>query len=241
MVTEVWTISQGVQTTMLQSLPIQQLFIQLLEPVPQLTPSIPLSASLISLKLGKPLLSCISKAALDNDESFVTTPNDFKASQTMSHGNNTYFVNESTPLLGDNPNDALINRSKSPGYLDESRRSNSGGIGGDNNNGTTHAKSRIDELQREIENLDENYDSDYIDANVNPIDNLNILSLLVIKDWNSRNELEEWKVYSFYKYRLYMYYVNEEYTLLFCTNGDFPAAIAIAKLEAVSKILKSKV
>ncbi|TID14994.1 hypothetical protein CANINC_004665 [Pichia inconspicua] len=221
---------------MLQSLPIQQLLVQLLEPIPQLTPSIPLSASLISLKLRKPLLSCISKTALDHNDNFITNSNDFSASKTLDHGNNTYFVNETSPLLRDNSTDALINRSKTPTYLGETGRNNSG----NSNNVIASAKSRIDELQKEIDNLEENYDSDYINANINPIDNLNILSLLVIRDWKNKTDAENWKVYSFYKYRLYMHYVNDEFTLLFCTIEDFPSSVAIAKLEAVSNILRSK-
>lgn len=228
---------------MLQSLLIQQLILQLLEPVPQLTPVLPLSVSLISVRLGKPLLSCISKAALDQDNSIRASSGDLKDIHAVHHGHDTYFVNEATPLLHQKESSKgaeSINRSKSPMYLADAGRSSSGGYSGEPADDPSSAMTKIDELQREIDNLEENYDSDYIDANVNPVDNLNILFLLVMKDWTQRQEKENWKVYSFNKYRLYMHYVNEEYTLLFCTTEEFPSAIAISKLEAVSKILSAK-
>lgn len=168
----------------------------------------------------------------------------FTDAHTTQHANSTYFMNESTPLLGrndsngNNGSNGGINRSKSPLYTDEINGNGVEPI--DSNMSLALAKTRLDELQKEIDNLEENYDSDYIDANVNPIDNLNILSLLVIRDWSQRQEKDNWKVYSFNKYRLYMYHVNDDYTLLLCSTEDFPAAIAISKLDDVAKILSSK-
>lgn len=202
-----------IDTKMLNALVIQPLLLQLLTPVGELTPFVPLSVSLISLDLQKPLLSCLSKQGIEQERQLN--------SQKALDGSDDIDApaGESVPLL----------------------QNQHGMYGGSSENvAAEEGKLRIAKLQREIDELDDNYDADYINANVNPVDNLNILSLMVIRDWNNKNDNEDWKVYSFGRYRIYMYSVNVRYALMLCTNEEYPSSIAISRMQGVSKILSSK-
>lgn len=187
--------------------------------------------------MQKPLLSCISKAAMEQDKSDRDDSGnvaDFDQQLNLDSGVRLES-NEHMPLLnsGDLGND--VNNYNS--NIRDSDNINSAG-----SSDPTSAKSRIDELQRQIDIMNENYNSDYINANVNPIDNLNILSLLVVREWKQNTgDNNAWKVYSFGKYRLFMYYVNDKYTLLLCTTMDYPSIIAVSRLKDLSRILSKKI
>lgn len=220
---------------MLQSQLLQPLLLQLLESCPELTDILPLSASLISLDLQKPFLSCVSKLAVEQDVWRVNK--DTRLPNEYSNDGVRFVANTETT--------ALLKSTEHNNVTFGSTNRNS--VGGqevdphDSQNEQDSGRSRIEELQREIDNLDENYDSDYINVNVNPIDDLNITSLMVARDWNQRTANEVWKVYMFGKYRLYMYSVNEKYALLLCTTLNYPSMIAISRLKCVCEKLSKKI
>lgn len=138
-----------IDTKMLNALVIQPLLLQLLTPVGELTPFVPLSVSLISLDLQKPLLSCLSKQGIEQERQ-VNSQKALGGSDDIDAP-----AGESVPLL----------------------QNQHGMYGGSSENvAVEEGKLRIAKLQREIDELDDNYDADYINANVNPVDNLNILS-----------------------------------------------------------------
>lgn len=222
---------------MLQAQMIQQLLLKLLEPAPELTSVLPISVSLISLDRQKPLLSCISKAAMEQDKldkENNDSVNDLNQQPNLDSSARVES-NEHMSLL--NPTDLGNDINNYSSNIRENDNNNSA-----DSNDLLSAKSRIDELQRQIDLMNENYNSDYINANVNPIDNLNILSLMVVREWKQDSRDNNiWKVYSFGKYRLFMYYVNEKYTLLLCTTMDYPSIIAISRLKDVSSILSKRI
>jgi hypothetical protein len=243
---------------MLQAQLIQPLLLQLLGPAEELSSLLPLSASLISLELQKPLLSCISKAAMEQDKfstkreiisngihsntnvSDSNSNSDFYSNSIIA-GHNEDSSNEYVPLLKPTENDNITDKVHNFGSTStDIIRNSEDDLNGNINDDPGSSKSRIEELQRKIDILDENYNSDYINANVNPIDNLNILSLMVIRDWTKKTDTDQWKVYSFGKYRLYMHAVNEKYTLLLCTTMEYPSMLAISRLDNASKILFNK-
>ena len=217
---------------MLQSLLVQPLLVQILEPCPQLTSILPLSASLISVSLQKPLLSCISKAGVEQDKLLNSTlsENGKLLSNIFTDEFNgeqyTFNMNEQTPLLNNKDSNNINSNNH---YNDQNNNKNS---------------SKINDLKREISLIDENYNSDYINANVNPVDNLDILSLTVLKEWTQRSTEDKtismWKVYEFGKYRLYMGEVNKDYSLLLCAKKDYPSAIAIARLTRMCEIVSKR-
>ncbi|KAG0684084.1 hypothetical protein C6P40_003506 [Pichia californica] len=250
---------------MLQSTKLQPLLLQLLEPCPELSPVLPLSVSLISLESQKQLLSCICKPAIDqdNNENGIIGNNNFSdttlmSAHLLSQGQDTTLIADTTetmPLLqshysntfGNVGNATTTTTATIPTATISSTANNNIGNISNNSNGNldngklSSAQVRIEELQQQLDKMDENYDSDYINANVNPIDNLNILSLLVIRDWNQRTDINnKWQVYSFGNYRLYMHEINNNYALLLCTTAKYPSALAVARLDGICTILSNK-
>lgn len=238
---------------MLQSTKLQQLLLQLLEPCTLLTPLLPLSVSLISLESQKQLLSCVCKAAIDQDND----NNNINNESTFLNGQDTTIsgdMTENVPLLKSHGNDtfgSIINNNNgdnNDGLKDKTNLNIPTNINSNMENefqsNQIKIKStqlRIEELQQQLDKMDENFDFDYINANVNPIDNLNILSLLVIRDWNQRiDSNNKWKVYLFGHYRLYMYEINEKYAILLCTTVKYPSKLAISRLESVCSLLSTK-
>ena len=114
---------------------------------------------------------------------------------------------------------------------------NSGSVEGDNK---LSPQYRIEELQQQLDKMDETYDPDYINANVNPVDNLNILSLMVIREWGQRPEGTQWQVYSFGSYRLYIHEISDQYALLLCTSSTYPSALAVSRLGSLCSTLSNK-
>lgn len=246
---------------MLQSTKLQQLLLQLLEPCSLLTPLLPLSVSLISLESQKQLLSCICKAAIDQDNgNMFNNNNDNKNNNndlTFLNGKDTTISGDTTeimPLLKSQGNDtfgSIINNNnidnndsladKTISNLPTNINSKMENEFQNNQNMIKSTQLRIEELQQQLDKMDENYDSDYINANVNPIDNLNILSLMVIRDWNQRTDINnKWKVYLFGNYRLYFYEINEKYAIILCTTVKYPSKLAISRLESVCTLLSTK-
>jgi hypothetical protein len=235
---------------MLNSQKIQPLLLQLLEPCPQLTHQLPLSASLVSLSLQKPLLSCVSKAAVEQDKAENHAVASLDNIGEMALGSEGEFNYHSTPQSqSQSQPQSAASRADTEHTPLLNHMGNSDGKGN-----TEMISAKIDTLQRQIDLIDENYDVDYINANVNPIDNLDIITLMVIKEWNQnqnqnqQSELAEnksgvgaWKVYEFGKYRLYMGLVNKDYTILLCTPREYPAAIAVSKTVSVCQILSEKI
>jgi hypothetical protein len=230
---------------MLNSQKIQPLLLQLLEPCPQLTHQLPLSASLVSLSLQKPLLSCVSKAAVEQDKAenhAVTSLDNIGEMALASEGEFNYHSAPQSQSLSQPQSAASRADTEHTPLLNHM-----GSIDGQGN--TEMISAKIDTLQRQIDLIDENYDVDYINANVNPIDNLDIITLMVIKEWNQnqnqnqnqQSEVGAWKVYEFGKYRLYMGLVNKDYTILLCTPREYPAAIAVSKTVSVCQILSEKI
>ncbi|ODV86399.1 hypothetical protein CANARDRAFT_27620 [[Candida] arabinofermentans NRRL YB-2248] len=92
------------------------------------------------------------------------------------------------------------------------------------------------------------YDSDYINANINPRDNLKIISLLSIKSWNERliqqqgannnGRNNNWLVIQSNNFYMCLYKVTDEYLLLLCCESEYPKGLALKKLENLSKALK---
>lgn len=242
---------------MLQSTSLQPLLLQLLEPCPELTESLPLSASLISLESQKPLLSCISKTAVEQDKRAhepVTCTEGNDTTFLQGQGNTTIVQGDTTetmPLLQSQYNTTFGSTAHSSGNT-TTALNNSKAIGSNNGEGSGSGSGsaegdsklspqyRIEELQAQLDKMDETYDPDYINANVNPVDNLNILSLMVLRDWKQRAEGTQWQVYSFGSYRLYIHEANDRYALLLCTSAKYPSALAVSRLDSLCSILANK-
>lgn len=249
---------------MLQSTSLQPLLLQLLEPCPELTESLPLSASLISLASQKPLLSCISKTAMEQDKTSHEPPRSVEAGDStfaQNHPGNTTTLlgdmNETLPLLQSQYNTTFGSTANSSGNMNTtaynlngstnnigangiSSNMREGAGSGDESDSKLSPQYRIEELQQQLDKMDETYDPDYINANVNPVDNLNILSLMVIREWGQRSEGTRWQVYSFGSYRLYIHEVSERYALLLCTSSTYPSALAVSRLSSLCSILSNK-
>lgn len=99
-------------------------------------------------------------------------------------------------------------------------------------------KSKVELLQEQLHDMDDQYSNDYINANINPSDNLKILALLAIKNWNTIPHENCWQVYRFQNYHLFMYGIDTNYAILLCCECKYPVGLALSRLKSLCEYLK---
>ncbi|VEU23350.1 DEKNAAC104571 [Brettanomyces naardenensis] len=212
---------------MLQSRNLSKVLIQLLQPTPEVSSSIPISISLLSLETGQPLITCISQL--------------YKQKGKHSQGSGEQDVSETNGTLGV---DALNTDSDiTNGTLSETAPTQQEDLNEDileNEPG-----KRLQQLQRKIDYLETNFDSNYIDANLDPSDNLNIISILSLREYNERKLSgvpcadDPWMVLACNDCTSFLYKVNDQYMVLLCCDPKYPKGFAIKRLEKLCKYLNS--
>ncbi|KAF6009911.1 hypothetical protein HII12_003457 [Brettanomyces bruxellensis] len=227
---------------MLQSKNISKVLVQLLQPNPEVSTSLPISISLVSLSTSQPLISCISDLY---KKKMVSRTNAKKIQQDEELRSiiSNEQTNEDVSVL-----DSEISAFRSTGG-DE--YTNSKGQPGANRNANGESKkteplSKIEQIQKQIDYLETHFDGNYINANVDPSDNLSIISILCFKEFKSRKHsnmagvADPWMIISFSDYLAFIYEINDQYALLLCCDSGYPKGFSIKRLENASKFLKSQ-
>ncbi|QPG76183.1 hypothetical protein FOA43_003569 [Brettanomyces nanus] len=208
---------------MLQSRNISKVLVQLLEPTPEVTRSIPIAIALLSLTSELPLLSCVSQLYKDrkdeaNDSNLAKIDSQESSADNADISGNYDF----TPNQGVTIEDPIVANGK-----------------------PSTSSQKLEQLQKKINDFEDNFDSNYINANVNPSDNLNIISILALRQFQERKTsgvpcaMEPWMVFTTNEYISYLYQVNDEYAVLFCCDSSYPKGFAIKRLKKLCKYLQS--
>lgn len=212
---------------MLQASNIGKLLVQLLDPTPEVTSSLPISASLVSFETGQPLISCVSelyKKKVASKTRAKQLEEDEEIKSIESAINSSYDTTSIKPGNGSSESGPLTTGST---------------VKLSKNDSNEHAR-KTELLKKKIEYLDENFDSNYINANMDPSDNISILSILAVKKFKNRNTNDQWMIMDCSGYAAFLYQVDESYGVLLCCDGDYPKGFAIRKLGNLCKYFKSK-
>jgi len=228
-------------SAMLQSKNISKVLVQLLQPNPEVSTSLPISISLVSLSTSQPLISCISdlyKRKMVSRTNAKKIQQDEELRSIISNEQ----TNEDVSIL-----DSEISAFHSAA---DDYANNKGQLGsnGDYNGESkkTEPLSKIEQIQKQIDYLDNHFDSNYINANVDPSDNLSIISILCFKEFKSRKHsniagaTDPWMILSFSNYLAFIYEINDQYALLQCCDSGYPKGFGIKRLENASAFLRSQ-
>ncbi|GMG20302.1 unnamed protein product [Ambrosiozyma monospora] len=223
---------------MINSTRLSKVLSQLLTPTPEITDSSPYSVSLLSIPRDRALLTASNISVVKRTSRATSHLSPSSSRQHLSNGNGKY---------GD-----LLQFSSSANYYGSAETVSSVGSNKHSNASVVSVsdplKSNDVKLMKEYlavlkQNQTSDLTSNYVNMNINPTDDLNMIAQAALRIWNANiaTNSNPWLVAQMETgTMLYFYKVNEEFVLLMACDSNYPKGFAIKKLQVLSQFLADK-